>query len=194
MARSFSQFGRLPEGHPSEVDVGELARYTAKATVPAELVLDVQVEEGLPMVRGHYDGLARALSNVLINAVEACRGGGEITVRVSRAQSHGRDGVQVAVRDTGCGIPADQLERIWDPYVTHKKGGTGLGLAITRQTVVAHGGVVDAVSAVGRGTEVRFVLPVESEASVGASPGLSPGVAASAPSTVSSGENGVHPR
>ena len=202
MARSFSQFGRLPEGHPSEVDVGELARYTAKVTVPAELALDVHVEEGLPMVRGHYDALARALSNIMINAVEACRGGGEITVRVSRAQSHGREGVQVAVRDTGCGIPADQLERIWDPYVTHKKGGTGLGLAIARQTVVAHGGVVDAVSAVGRGTEVRFVLPVENEISVGVSPGASSGIAASVPasapstvsSTVSSGENGVHPR
>ena len=205
MARSFSQFGRLPEGQPSEVDVGELARYTAKASVPPDVRLDVQVEQNVPMVRGHYDALARALSNVLINGVEACRDGGEITVRVSRAQSHGRDGVQVAVRDTGCGIPADQLEHIWDPYVTHKKGGTGLGLAIARQTVVAHGGVVDAVSAVGRGTEIRFVLPVESGAPPGTPAGIAPdtssrasgatsGGARDVVSTVTSGENGVYPR
>jgi signal transduction histidine kinase len=192
MARSFSQFGRLPEGQPSDVDMGELARYTAKATVPPDLALDVQVEPDLPMVRGHYDALARALTNVLINAAEACRGSGAITVRVSRAPTRKRDGglpdgVQVAVRDTGCGVPAEQLERIWEPYVTTKSGGTGLGLAIVRQTVLAHGGSVDAVSAVGRGTEVRFVLPLEPDAAAF-------DAASGVPSGLASGENGVHPR
>jgi signal transduction histidine kinase len=160
MARSFAQFGRLPEGPPSDVDLAELARYTAKATVPPHVHLDVQVEEGLPMVRGHHDALARALSNVLINAVDACREGGTIAVRVGRTLTSGVDGVEIAVRDTGCGIPTEQLARIWEPYVTHKAGGTGLGLAIARQTVVAHAGTVDAVSAAGKGTEIRFVLPV----------------------------------
>jgi signal transduction histidine kinase len=65
------------------------------------------------------------------------------------------------VRDRGCGIPPSQLERIWEPYVTTKQGGTGLGLAIARQTVLAHGGVVDAASAEGQGTEIRFVIPVD---------------------------------
>ena len=160
MARSFAQFGRLPEGPSAEVDLGELARYTAKATVPAHLSLTVDVEEGLPMVRGHYDALARAMSNVLINAVDACREGGAISVRVSRSTHDGLDGIEVAVRDTGCGISPEQMGRIWEPYVTHKPGGTGLGLAIARQTVVAHNGSVDAVSAVGKGTEIRFLLPI----------------------------------
>ena len=71
------------------------------------------------------------------------------------------EAVELAVRDTGCGIAPELLAHIWDPYVTQKAHGTGLGLAIARQTVLAHGGAVDAVSAVGRGTEVRFVLPVE---------------------------------
>jgi len=65
------------------------------------------------------------------------------------------------VSDTGCGIPADRLARIWDPYVTSKPGGTGLGLAIARQTVLAHDGAVSADSRVGTGTEIRFVLPVD---------------------------------
>ena len=69
-------------------------------------------------------------------------------------------GVSLEVADTGCGIPQPLLSHIWDPYVTHKAHGTGLGLAIARQTVQAHGGRVDAVSAVGCGTEVRFILPV----------------------------------
>jgi signal transduction histidine kinase len=64
------------------------------------------------------------------------------------------------VIDTGCGIPAQKLSRIWEPYVTSKPGGTGLGLAIARQTVLAHDGSVAATSTPGRGTEIRFVLPV----------------------------------
>ena len=159
MAKSFAQFGRLPEGPSAEVDVGELVRSTARATVPHHVKLDVQVEAGLPMVVGHHDALARALSNVLLNAVEACGAGGSVAVKVRRAGATEGDAVEIAVRDTGCGIPAEQLERIWEPYVTHKAGGTGLGLAIARQTVTAHGGLVDAVSAPGEGTEVRFVLP-----------------------------------
>ena len=161
MARSFSQFGRLPEGPPADVDMAELARYTARSMVAERVPLRLEVADALPMVRGHHDALARALSNVLINAVEACREGGEVDVRVLKTRMDGRDAVEVAVRDTGCGIPAAQLARIWEPYVTSKVGGTGLGLAIARQTVLAHGGAVDAASAEGQGTEIRFVIPVD---------------------------------
>ena len=160
LARSFAQFGRLPEGTMSEVDLGELARYTARATVPAHVALRLDVEPDLPMVRGHHDALARALANVLLNAVDASRDGGEVHVRVARAEHAGGDAVEVAVRDTGCGIPREQLGRIWEPYVTTKAGGTGLGLAIVHQTVLAHEGTVEATSGVGQGTEIRLVLPV----------------------------------
>lgn len=161
MARSFAQFGRLPEGPRAQIDIGELARYTAKATVPERVRLDLEVEPDLPMVRGHHDALAGALSNVLINAVEACRENGAIAVRVGRSRREGFEAVEVVVRDTGCGIPPEQLPRIWDPYVTHKSGGTGLGLAIARQAVLAHDGSVDADSTVGAGTEIRFTLPAD---------------------------------
>ncbi|HEY0242187.1 MAG TPA: ATP-binding protein, partial [Gemmatimonadaceae bacterium] len=60
---------------------------------------------------------------------------------------------------TGRGIPAEELERIWDPYVTHKPGGTGLGLAIARQAVLAHDGTVEAESTLGKGTRIRFIIP-----------------------------------
>lgn len=161
MARSFSQFGRLPEGPRAAVDVGELARYTARATIPPGLDLTVDVADDLPMIQGHHDALARALSNVMLNAVDACRNGGRVGVRVRRAELAGRESVEVAVSDTGCGIPQEQLARIWDPYVTSKPGGTGLGLAIARQTVLAHSGSVAADSSPGSGTEIRFVLPVD---------------------------------
>jgi signal transduction histidine kinase len=160
MARSFSQFGRLPEGPAAEVDLGELARYTSRAIIPEQIPVEVDVADGIPLVTGHYDALARALSNVLINAAEACRDGGRVEVRVARGRSNGHETVEVCVRDTGCGIPPERLSAIWDPYMTSKPGGTGLGLAITRQTVLAHGGAVHARSRAGEGTEIRFVLPV----------------------------------
>ena len=167
MARSFSQFGRLPEGPAADVDVAELVRYTTKASVPPDVQADVQVEDDVPMVRGHHDALARALSNVLLNAVDACRAErtshperpARIGVTVSRERRNGDDGIIIAVRDSGCGIPAERLARIWEPYVTHKPGGTGLGLAIARQAVLAHNGTVHATSVVGDGTEIRFTLP-----------------------------------
>jgi signal transduction histidine kinase len=168
MARSFSQFGRLPEGPMSDVDLGELARYTARATVPGHVPLSVEVEEGVPMVRGHHDALARALSNVLINAVEACgEDGGSVQVRVARTARRGEEVVELRVRDSGRGIPPQQLAQIWEPYATFKPGGTGLGLAIARQTVQAHRGDVEATSEVGRGTEIRFVLPVNGTSASG---------------------------
>jgi len=161
MARSFAQFGKLPEGPAADVDVAELARYTARATVPDGVHLTVDVEDGVPMVTGHHDALARALSNVLINAVDACKGGGNVDVHVGKVSFNGGAAVELRVRDAGCGIPPDQLARIWEPYATFKSGGTGLGLAIARQTILAHDGTVEARSEVGRGTEIRFLLPVD---------------------------------
>jgi two-component system nitrogen regulation sensor histidine kinase NtrY len=140
MARSFTQFGRLPEGPAADVDVAELVRYTTRASVPPDVEADVRIDGDVPMIRGHHDALARALSNVLLNAVDACRAGREagatrparIGVTVARERNNGDDGIVISVRDSGCGIAPDKLARIWEPYVTHKPGGTGLGLAIAR--------------------------------------------------------------
>jgi signal transduction histidine kinase len=163
IARSFSSFGKLPEGPLSEVDVGEMVSYTSKAVVPPQIQLDLQVERGLPHLRGHHDALTRAFSNVLLNAVDASDGSGVVHVRARRS-SRKPESVEIEVEDNGRGIPADQLSTIWDPYVTSKKGGTGLGLAITRQTVEAHGGSVEARSEPGAGTVITFILPYQKPA------------------------------
>jgi signal transduction histidine kinase len=159
MARNFAQFGRLLEGPAADVDLGELARYAARAVVPEEVPVTVHVDERPALVHGFHDALARALSNVLLNAVEACRDGGSVTVTVRNAHVAERAGVEVAVHDTGSGIAPEQLARIWDPYVTTKATGTGLGLAIVRQIVTAHDGVVSAESEPGRGTTITLGLP-----------------------------------
>jgi len=161
MARSFAQFGRLPEGPQAPVDLAELARAVTRSAVPPEVPVAVMVEDDVPMVPGHVDALGRALTNVLLNAVEASRPGAPISVSVRRAAHGERAMVEVAVRDSGCGIPASRLASIWEPYVTHKAGGTGLGLAIVRQTLLAHDGAVAAESMPGVGTTIRLLLPVE---------------------------------
>jgi len=160
MARSFSQFGRLPEGAAADIDIAELARYTARSGIPDRITADVEAPDDLPMIRGHYDALARALANVVLNAVDACSADGTVTIRVRKAALAGRPAVEVAVQDSGCGIPPERLADIWEPYVTTKVGGTGLGLAITRQTVLAHDGAVSAESTPGLGTTIRLTLPV----------------------------------
>jgi len=159
MARSFAEFGRLPEGPPSEVDMGELVRYTARSSVPPGIALNLQIDENLPLVYGHNGALAGALSNVLLNAVDASGNNGHITVRASGVKLGGRDAVRISVADDGKGIASDNLQTIWEPYVTNKPGGTGLGLAIARQAVWAHDGTVNATSTLGKGTEIQFTIP-----------------------------------
>jgi signal transduction histidine kinase len=159
IAKAFAEFGRLPEGPSAEIDVAELVRYASAAGVPAGMNLEVKADDDLPHVLGHHDALAAALSNVILNAVDACDGAGDIAVSANKTTLNGRDAVEIVVSDSGSGIPEPELERIWDPYVTHKAGGTGLGLAIARQAVLAHDGTVEARSSLGKGTQIRFIIP-----------------------------------
>jgi len=162
MAKSFAQFGRLPEGPTATVDLAELARETVRTTMPVEMQVRIDGDEGV-LVTGQHDALQRALANVLLNAVDATQGRGAVTVR---ARVQGGEAM-LAVRDDGIGIVPEQLARIWDPYVTAKTGGTGLGLAIVKQTVVAHGGRVEAESEPGQGTEIRLRFPLATAGNTG---------------------------
>jgi signal transduction histidine kinase len=161
MARSFAEFGRLPEGPPAEIDMGELIRYTARSCVPPTIALDLQIDDNLPRVHGHNGALAGALSNVLLNAVDASGENGRITVSARSVSASGRSAVRISVADNGRGIAPEKLETIWEPYVTNKPGGTGLGLAIARQAVWAHDGTVNATSTLGKGTEIQLTIPAD---------------------------------
>ncbi len=166
MAKSFAEFGKLPEGPPSEVDIGELVRYTARSCIPPGIALDLQIDENLPRVYGNNGALAGALSNVLLNAVDASAAHGHIIVSARPVKMGERDAVRISVADDGRGIAPDSLERIWEPYVTNKPGGTGLGLAIARQAIWAHDGTVNATSTLGSGTEIQFTIPANGAGAV----------------------------
>ena len=163
MARSFAQFGRLPDGPAAEIDLAELVTKTARHTIPERLALELEIASSLPLVVGFHEPLARAVTNVLLNAVDACAdrvGMARVVVQVQPDVLDGHDAVCIAVRDNGCGMSASAMAHMFEPYVTTKPGGTGLGLAIARQTLSAHHGVMEATSSPGEGTEVRMRLPV----------------------------------
>lgn len=160
MARAFAQFGRLPEGPESEVDIAELVRYAARSTLPPDLAVEVELPPGEVRVRGHHDALQRALSNVLLNAADACGSQGKVVIEVNWSTLNGAPAVEIRVRDNGPGIPPDRIQTIWEPYITSKPGGTGLGLAIARQAILAHDGSIGIACPPAGGTEVTFVLPL----------------------------------
>lgn len=116
----------------------------------------------LPKVHGDRERLVQVLANLLANALRFTDRGGRVAVRATEVGSE----VIVAVADTGSGIPAANLPRIFERYWTVRgnapKGGTGLGLAIARSIVEAHGGRIWCESEVGRGSTFRFSLPLAS--------------------------------
>jgi two-component system sensor histidine kinase HydH len=98
-----------------------------------------------------------ALNNLLENAVEAMSGGGILTFRANRTDSH----LIIVIEDTGCGIPKEKLAAVYDPFVTSKTKGAGLGLTLVHQVVLNHHGEIKISSEVNRGTVVTMRFPLE---------------------------------
>lgn len=101
------------------------------------------------------DNLRRVFLNILINGAQSMKDGGSVE---ASAKADGTE-VTVSFRDTGCGIPEDELARIFSPFFTTKEKGTGLGLAVCAKIVEGHGGAIEAESVVGEGTAIHVRLP-----------------------------------
>jgi len=155
LARDFADFGRLPEGPTSEVDVVELLLELGHSAVPDGVVVRVTANGGRRTIQGHYEPLRRAFSNLFRNAAEAMGGRGTIDVAVA---GEGR-GMVVTVADHGSGIPPELRSRVFEPYMTTKPDGTGLGLALVRQTVGAHHGTIAVSETPGGGATFTLVFP-----------------------------------
>ena len=125
-------------------------------------VLENQLPADLPYVRADANQLSQVLMNLLLNAAEATPVGGRITV--SAAKLSYVESIEIRVSDTGCGIPADVLPHVLEPFFTTKQGrGTGLGLSISYAYMRSHGGDMRVDSVVGRGTTVTLTLPLRTE-------------------------------
>lgn len=100
--------------------------------------------------------MKQALLNLLRNASEAVSlPGGKISFHVVLQEGC----IHISIKDNGCGIAGNQLDQIFQPFVTFKENGTGLGLAITRQIIQAHGGSIQVESTPGQGSEFHILLP-----------------------------------
>lgn len=118
----------------------------------------------VPQALVNANQIQQVLINLLVNARQAMPGGGQIAVRLGYDSA--TDMIELGVRDSGSGIPADRLPKIFDRYFTTKsgpdesgKGGTGLGLAFCRDVIEAHHGRIRVDSTVGKGTAFTLKLP-----------------------------------
>jgi signal transduction histidine kinase len=114
-----------------------------------------QLPLDLPPLHAVRDQLVQAFLNLILNAIDATDKNGRIELRAQKEDGY----LNVTVCDNGCGIPAEQQGRLFQPYFTTKKNGTGLGLFVTRQLVAEHGGDVTFTSAPGSGTSFLVRLP-----------------------------------
>lgn len=153
---SLLAFARPPQLHPRPVPVQELferALLLAREDLEAKQVrLRRTAPAALPTVHADPDLMSQVLLGLLANAAEAMPPGGELTLEGSAADGR----VEIAVADSGPGVPPELRSRIFDPFFTTRPRGTGLGLAIARQIVEAHGGRIEVGERAGGGA--RFVL------------------------------------
>jgi signal transduction histidine kinase len=153
----------------------EVAGVDLKATVEESLALagyqvrmerierTVSLPEGLPKVRSNQNQLQEVLLNLILNACQAMgEKGGKLALSAVANGSH----VVLKVADTGPGIPANAVRKVFDPFYTTKPSGTGLGLFVSQRIIKSHGGAIELDSEVGRGTCFTIQLPIWREEAV----------------------------
>ena len=159
IASEFSSFASSPTARRTTVDVTELLRDIVtpyRAGLNDRIQFDVDLSAAIPPVHVDRTLIARALTNIIENALHAMPGKGSLQVRADH-----RDGqVRISVADTGVGMDEEALARAFEPYFSTKATGTGLGLPIARRNVELNGGTIAVTSARGRGTLVEIALPI----------------------------------
>lgn len=161
------QFSRKSEEKISTVDLcqelGKAVELIQHHLRKAQVTLVQELAPDTPIIYADRQKLRQVFLNLLSNACDAMPRGGTLTLRTSACSlPNNQSAVQIEFSDTGVGIPADQLDKVLEPFFTTKEEGkgTGLGLAICRRVVQEHRGTIEIRSEVGRGTTVRLVLPV----------------------------------
>jgi two-component system sensor histidine kinase HydH len=154
------EFARPSELRERPTEVNDLLRHSLRLIEPDAKAKGIEIRfsptEGLPKVAIDPDRFTQALLNLYLNAIQAMDRGGVLTV----SSSAGQNGeVRTQVADTGAGIRAEDLDKIFDPYFTTKPRGTGLGLPIVHKIVEAHGGEIRVKSVVGSGTLFTILIP-----------------------------------
>jgi signal transduction histidine kinase len=164
IAGEFSNFASSPTARRAAVDVADLVREVIepyRTGLSHRIRIVTQIPAGLPRAFVDRTLLARALGNIVENALHAMPGEGTLSVDAEA----GEQAVTIRVRDTGVGMDEEALARVFEPYFSTKTTGTGLGLPIARRNVEVSGGTIEVDSARGQGTVVVMRLPIVEDAS-----------------------------
>src|SRR5882724_10131835 len=121
-----------------------------------DVELSVRVDPVVPAFPFDADQITQVVWNIALNGVEAMDGCGRLSIAVGLSEAQ----VAIAITDTGRGMPAEELRRVFEPFYSKKAAGTGLGLTIARRIVAAHGGRIEIESTPGRGTCFTILLPL----------------------------------
>jgi signal transduction histidine kinase len=139
--------------------VAETLKFVEHQPMFRHITVANRVPLDLPAITADVNQLSQILMNLLLNAAQATPAGGSITISAGMEESAGI--LELRVRDSGVGIPADILPHVFEPFFTTKRGkGTGLGLSISQSYIRSHGGDIQLESTSGVGTMVRVTLPV----------------------------------
>jgi two-component system, sporulation sensor kinase E len=146
-----------PQLQPENINgvVDEAVRFFAPEIQDREIVVKQELRSDLPLVQVDRDQMKQAFYNVIKNSFEAMKRQGVLYIRTDRDDTH----VLVTFIDTGGGMSAENMSRIFEPYFTTKDTGTGLGLLIVRRIVREHGGELSVASSEGKGLTVTIRLP-----------------------------------
>ena len=158
IAAEFSSFASAPQPKPAATDLVPLVTEIVnpyRAGLAGRIAIDVRMDDGLPPAMVDRLLIGRALTNIIENALHAMPATGTLTVGASAADGW----VDLRVADSGVGMDAASLARIFEPYFSTKAIGTGLGLTIAKRNVEANGGSIAVESELGRGTTVTLRLP-----------------------------------
>jgi signal transduction histidine kinase len=161
----FSEFSKMPQPQRRPTQVNDVLRavlrvFQAQLDGNSHITVRAELASDLPEISADPDLLHRALSNLVLNAIDAMPQGGELTLRTATLGSGiPRDRVAISVSDTGSGLTPEECERLFTPYYTTKQHGTGLGLAIVQSVVSDHGGKISVESTKEKGTTFRIELP-----------------------------------
>ena len=156
----FSDFSKMPKPELERIDAKDLidrvcSLYEGAASREAKIDFETEIANAAMAMMVDPELLHRALSNLVLNAMDAMPNGGKLTVS---AQPEGAN-IEIRVADTGEGLTQEECERLFTPYYTTKLHGTGLGLAIVQSVVADHGGTIAVESHTGNGATFIITLP-----------------------------------
>jgi two-component system nitrogen regulation sensor histidine kinase NtrY len=156
----FSDFSKMPKPELERVDARDVLErvrslYEGVASREAKIDFEMKIASGPMPLMVDPELLHRALSNLVLNAMDAMPNGGKLTLGAQPAE----DKIEIRVSDTGEGLTQEECERLFTPYYTTKTHGTGLGLAIVQSVVADHGGAIAVEGRTGSGATFIITLP-----------------------------------